>query len=136
MIGDFGLSKQMLAFSKRTMAQVGTYNYMSPQQISKSKYSTKTDIWSLGVVFYRLCTLNFPFDADENDLIGLSNVIKKGSFKPIPAGSYSDGLIKLQKQMLQVEEEARPDIEKIIYKIKALQNKVAPKAVVIPAPIP
>jgi hypothetical protein len=30
MIGDFGLSKQMLTFSKRTMAHVGTYNYMSP----------------------------------------------------------------------------------------------------------
>jgi serine/threonine protein kinase len=30
MLGDFGLSKQLITFSKKTMAQCGTYTYMSP----------------------------------------------------------------------------------------------------------
>jgi NIMA (never in mitosis gene a)-related kinase len=134
MIGDFGLSKQMIAFSKRTMAQVGTYNYMSPQQIAKQKYSVKTDIWSLGVVLYRMCTFRFPFDSE--DLLEMSKLIEKGDFEPIPEGSYSKGLIKLQAQMLQIEEAARPDIEIIISTIKALKNDVAQVVLPVPEPIP
>jgi len=34
--------------------KVGTPLYMSPQILSHEKYSSKCDIWSLGMVFYRM----------------------------------------------------------------------------------
>jgi serine/threonine protein kinase len=33
---------------------VGTPLYMAPESIISNKYSFKTDIWALGVVFYEM----------------------------------------------------------------------------------
>ncbi len=78
----------------------------------------------MGVVLYRMCTFNFPFDAAE--LIEISELIQKGVFEPVPEGFYSKGLIELLAQMLQVEEAARPDIETVILCLENLKNKPVP----------
>ncbi len=44
------------------MSAVGTPYYISPEIYENREYSYKTDIWSLGVVLYELCTLELPFD--------------------------------------------------------------------------
>lgn len=35
--------------------------YVSPQIILEEEYTTKTDIWSIGVIFYELCCGKLPF---------------------------------------------------------------------------
>lgn len=35
---------------------VGSPSYMAPESYSKSRYSEKSDIWSLGVIFYEMLT--------------------------------------------------------------------------------
>ena len=42
------------------MTYAGSYAYMSPQAASREEYSKKTDVWSLGWVFYNAMTLEFP----------------------------------------------------------------------------
>ncbi len=66
-------------------------------------YTFKADIWSLGVVLYRLCTLRWPFDG--NYLQEIAEKIKDGNYEKIKQGTYSDGLIRLIESMLQQEEE-------------------------------
>jgi hypothetical protein len=56
-------------------------------------------------------------------------MIESGVYKPIPAGSYSQELIQMQRQMLQLEERDRPDIETIIFFIKQLKAKARPDLV-------
>ena len=44
------------------------FNYMAPEQINKSMFGSvdeRTDIWQLGVIFYRLLTGKLPFNSDN-----------------------------------------------------------------------
>ena len=40
---------------------VGTPIYMSPQVLNQKQYTSKTDVWSLGVMFYELVFGKLPF---------------------------------------------------------------------------
>jgi hypothetical protein len=64
-IVDFGLAR--LASSNMTQAGVllGTPHYMSPEQVRGEKADARSDVFSLGVVFYELLANRKPFDADS-----------------------------------------------------------------------
>lgn len=52
-LADFGFAKTVDNFKKDMMSSmVGTPLYMSPQILDNKKYTNKTDIWSLGFIFY------------------------------------------------------------------------------------
>ncbi len=64
-VTDFGLAKMSQADMTKTMTQgiIGTLYYMSPEQIQGEEVDQRSDLWSLGVVFYELLTGLRPFDA-------------------------------------------------------------------------
>lgn len=61
---------------------VGTPYYLSPEIIESKPYSFKTDIWSLGVILYELCSLKPPFNADSLHFLALK--IVRGAYTPLP----------------------------------------------------
>lgn len=82
-IADFGVSKIYSGNRMNTNALTdGTPLYMAPELFQNHPYDYKSDVWSLGVIFYELCTLNLPFLG--RDLNELYTVISKGIYKPIP----------------------------------------------------
>lgn len=64
-IADFGAA--VVAKSEQTqVVGVGSPCYMSPEQIRQDTLTPQTDIYSLGVVMYRLLTGRLPFEAESH----------------------------------------------------------------------
>jgi len=82
-IVDFGLAKLAGgAQLTRTSEIMGTVAYMSPEQASGESVDQRTDIWSLGVVFYELLTGHLPFQG-ENEQSMLHAIIHKTPDPPM-----------------------------------------------------
>lgn len=62
---DFGIARLTDASRTRTGIILGTPSYMSPEQLSASKITGQSDIYSLGVTMYHLLTGSPPFQADS-----------------------------------------------------------------------
>lgn len=67
-IGDFGFAKQGV---EATQTRLGTPITMAPELLTTKvgSYTSKADLWSIGVCFYQMLFGKTPFDAKNyNDL--------------------------------------------------------------------
>jgi len=62
---DFGLARSMeLSGLTRTGVLMGTPDYMSPEQARAEKVDARSDLFSLGIIFFEILTGRLPFEAD------------------------------------------------------------------------
>jgi len=99
---DFGLAKPVLsgaqqldsegvtqAFLKTTPGLVlGTAEYMSPEQARGHDVDERTDIWSLGVVLYRMVTGSTPFNGETTSDV-IASILKTELPPPIREGELA-----------------------------------------------
>jgi tRNA A-37 threonylcarbamoyl transferase component Bud32 len=64
-IADFGVARPLHSSLTATRSLVGTPNYMSPEQVKTAPVSTRSDLFSAGVVMYEMLTGLKPFAAPE-----------------------------------------------------------------------
>lgn len=86
---DFGLSKSSLLTkltSKGTL--LGTLGYISPEQITNSTLDNRSDIFSLGVVLYELCTNTIPFKG-ENEMAMIHSIF---NYNPQPPSEINSNI--------------------------------------------
>lgn len=111
---DFGISKQLLTSGGSEPVQdaneglVGTPMYMSPEQVrAQHSIDHRTDIWSLGAVFYEMLTGFPPFGG--NSLAEVCTAILEAT--PAPPSLYSsdvpDELSRIVLRCLEKEPEQR-----------------------------
>jgi len=78
---DFGIAKILEAQSSTgvgkptTVARMMTPEYASPEQLHGGPFSTATDIYSLGVVLYRLLTGHWPYRSGPRTLPEIAKAV-------------------------------------------------------------
>ena len=64
-ITDFGIARLTDTSRTKTGIILGTPSYMSPEQLSASAVTGKSDLYSLGITIYQLLTGTTPFRSDS-----------------------------------------------------------------------
>ena len=110
-LGDFGIAKALDQTAQMLKTAIGTPYYLSPEICKGVEYDAKSDIWSLGVILYEMCTLKHPFDANNINAL----VRKIIDSKPAPISKeYSAKLRKLVEKLLKKNQKLRPNIKKVL----------------------
>jgi serine/threonine-protein kinase len=81
-VADFGLAKLLAAtgLTDTGVSMIGTPHYMSPEQGLGQPADGRSDIYSLGIVFYEMLTGERPYDADS--AVG---IVMKHINEPVPS---------------------------------------------------
>ncbi|MGB7451386.1 MAG: serine/threonine-protein kinase [Lysobacterales bacterium] len=103
-LSDFGIAKSVDENKNLTMAgyRVGTPAYMSPEQMLGAEVDPRSDIYSLGVVFYEILIGHRPYKTNVSEY---SELIKQLD-EPVP--ELPQNLAQLQP-LLQAMLAKRPD---------------------------
>jgi serine/threonine protein kinase len=75
-LSDFGIARGMDSDTQITTlgSVVGTPYYMSPEQVTGEKLDGRSDLYSLGVVFFKALTGKVPYDGDSALNIGIRHI--------------------------------------------------------------
>lgn len=74
-VTDFGIARAVNSSTIMNRESVlGSVHYLSPEQAAGDKVTEKTDIYSLGIVFYEMLTHHLPFEGDTAVSIALKHM--------------------------------------------------------------
>jgi serine/threonine-protein kinase len=97
-IMDFGIARVLGAEQKTVdFRLMGTPAYMSPEQVMGEVVDGRSDLYSVGVLFYRLLSGALPFSADT----ALAMLQRQIRDTPIPLAAHGHGLPEWCDQIVQ-----------------------------------
>ena len=110
---DFGFSR-MLGKIDYLNESFGTYSYASPQVLNSLPYNFKTDIWSLGAMFFFILFGKNPFVDNEKNIKDIHNNIVNVKYNFPKNVNVNEKYVILIKKCLQYEPKERPKIDDIV----------------------
>jgi serine/threonine protein kinase len=124
---DFGIAKQLEVDSELTAtgSAIGSPHYLSPEQAEGKMVDGRSDIYSLGIMFYEMLTGSKPYQGDSY----MATVMMHLS-APIP--TLPPAFEKLQpllnKMMAKDREERFPHAKALLTTVKSIRQKLDSKA--------
>lgn len=118
-ITDFGMSRKLTitASAGETNTQMGPVAWMAPECFLQ-RYSSKSDVWSFGVVLYEMLTGTVPHRGA--DLHQLSIAIRDRGITPTPIPSDCDhGLVEIMKSCWAFDPADRPSWAQLSKKLRS-----------------
>jgi serine/threonine protein kinase len=101
---DFGISKDLGDLGLTLPQQVlGSPKYMSPEQIKGQEVDGRSDVYSLGLVFYEIITGRHPFEGKDTNSMYYCQVHE---MPPKPEGFGSDVPEKLSEIIMKMLEKS------------------------------
>ncbi len=117
---DFGIARQQDAQSTRltqTGMLVGTPTYMSPEQINALEVDGRSDLYSLGVMFFELLTGKPPFQGDSPIAVLMAHLTTAPP--PLPA-PYQEFQTILDRMLAKNRDERFADLKEFTKALKAV----------------
>lgn len=136
-IADFGLSKIKMESSLTSVGQasvVGTLRWNPPELLSGdvTQHSTKTDMYSYGMVLWEIATRTIPFAQQANDqIVGLWIMQHRKEKIPEETPKFIKALIERCRD----ESEKRPSAEQAVKELEIEVASSMPPSLLIAAPI-
>ncbi|CAF0858727.1 unnamed protein product [Didymodactylos carnosus] len=121
-ITDFGLARQ-IQLQTSNMSAAGTYAWMSPECIRASEYSTKSDVWSFGVVVWECLTGEIPYRGFDQLQIAFGIAMNKYTL-PIPT-TCPDSFAQLITNCWQKKVDDRPSFSKILDQLNNIEDETS-----------
>jgi serine/threonine protein kinase len=107
---DFGISKFMPINGEVVKEKCGTPAYNSPEIIINEGYSGfQSDVWSLGILLYAMCSARVPFFAETVE--DLYKIVLQGEYE-IPR-DFSKNLADLISRMLVLNPKKRISLQEV-----------------------
>ncbi len=106
---DFGTAKVSAAMDDITRDGefLGTFAYASPEQIQGKVVDHRADLYSFGVLLYRLATGKMPFESEDVQKLARMQ-LKQAPRPPRDLASIDPGLDKVILSLLEKKPENRP----------------------------
>ena len=84
-ISDFGIARNTESETRMTMTGtvIGSPHYMSPEQAEAAHLDGRTDLYSLGIIFYEMLSGAVPFSGESAISIGIKHITAQ--LPPLPA---------------------------------------------------
>lgn len=113
---DFGIAKATDVQSgvTQTGTAVGTPHYMSPEQARGRNVDHRSDLYSLGVVFYWLLMGRVPFNADSAVAVGIKHITEPVPVLPPPLQLLQPILDKMLAKLPQERFQTAAELAKAL----------------------
>jgi serine/threonine protein kinase len=108
LVSDFGIARQADA-SRLTQAGLvlGTFHYMSPEQVSGAELDGRSDVYSLGIVMYQALSGKLPFDGLTAPAVLMAHATKRAPPLHSIAPSVPASLVGIVDRCLEKRAEDR-----------------------------
>lgn len=128
---DFGVAKGIIGVSRMTNVGqvVGTPHYMSPEQTRGKTVDARSDLYSLGVVFYEMLTGSVPFQGDEAVAIAIKHISAPVPRLPRQYQAYQKILDKLLAKDPEHRFQRGRDIAEAIEAVENSHKAAHPNAI-------
>jgi len=130
-VGDFGTSRFNTDTQKETLGKMrGTFAYCAPEVYFGEKFSTKSDVFAIGIVLWELAArcikrdYQRPYGEYPNlhfDFQIIIQTAKKGVRPTIPP-SCPENFAELIRTCWQHESDKRPDCKEILDKLENMEQ--------------
>ncbi|CRL07403.1 CLUMA_CG020376, isoform A [Clunio marinus] len=112
-IADFGIAKSMIDNVATCQTSVGTITYMAPEVYLHQPYDKKVDVWALGIIFYEMAMMKYPFTKADKARIMNPNLSFRPPIIDFQRRNYSPHVQDFLVLMLQRNPQKRSNLESI-----------------------
>eukprot|EP01117_Protostelium_nocturnum_P019591 TRINITY_DN8537_c0_g1_i1.p1 TRINITY_DN8537_c0_g1~~TRINITY_DN8537_c0_g1_i1.p1 ORF type:complete len:438 (-),score=79.51 TRINITY_DN8537_c0_g1_i1:140-1453(-) len=131
-VSDFGLSRiHTDEGPATTVADIGPIKWMAPEAILHKQYSTKSDVFSFGIMMYELISEKEPFKKLSIAEVAIQ-VVRDGLRPKIP-DNCPDTLEKMMRDCWETDPSKRPTFYQIFATLS--QAETVEEAVLVPSDI-